>query len=315
MDKRIVWLICGVNILLVVFLMVRAFDRPAPVRLQVPGSPATGTEVDWSERLSRVRDEVAAARETANPVEWARIFSGLPRLSDGQWSEQAAGTAAFFLETVATLPEPLERIAAREMVFARLGAAPAAVGLLADEALAVASSAAAGPAERRSALILLFRLLLLHPAAADRPPALAAIAPRLAGFTGDSAQLPILIGGWVALKNAGMDARADELFDGNDLRPLLEDDSEDPETTAAILPGARWIVPDWEPARFRAWLDHPDPRIRQPAWKEFLERADTSSLTWLEDWSPDDPDLDVRRLRAIQTLRNRSETTDHADEL
>lgn len=314
MNKRIVWLICGVNILLVVFLMVRAFDRPEPAPLFSSKPKAEEPPVDWSARLGRVRDEAVAAREPGTPVDWPRIFSGFPRLGDGQWSEEAAATTAFLLETLATIPEPLDRIAAREVLFARLGDAPDAAGLLAGEALAVASSATTGPAERRSALVLLFRLLLRYPAGEDRPAALAGIATRVAGFTTEPAQLPVLIEGWVALKNAGLDAPADELFAATDLRALLEEDSASRETIAAILRGASWIAPDWEAMRFRRWLDHPDPRVRQPAWNEFVERADPSSLGWLDEWVPDNPDIDLLRLRAIRTLRNRSEGPDREPE-
>ncbi len=307
MNKKLVWTICAVNILLVAFLTYRVTLRPAsPVRFSSSVDSAEASSTDWAARSREARESLLAVPADADAGDRRQRIAEHPRLGSTQWSEEAGETLRVFLETVDSTSGPLERMQLREIVFDRFGGAPQAVDGLAAHAEGVLSGAETA-AERRGGLILLFRLLLNEPSAEEaRPAALDHLPSRLRAHAEDhSTLLPTLVEGWGILQDRGLDTTADEIFQPEEIRPFLEDPSTDRELFLQALANASRIVPDWGSEHYRPWLADPDPRIRRQAWNELLRTADAETLDWLAEWRPADPDLDLRRLRALMALKDK----------
>jgi len=299
-----VFVICGLNILLVAFLMFRVFRSPESPKQIFPGQAVPSESMDESPEAAsrRVREEAEIARSSEEQVEWVRVFSRHPPVASGQWTEESAQTLTVFLEILPEISDPLARLEAREMLFARFSGAPEAVEALIRNAEEVLDSAETSPAEKRSALVLLFRTLLQFPPEEDRPDSLDEISQVLQVTTSDLALRPILIEGWGVLRANGFDDSADSLFPAEKLRSLLESSGTDTDSLFQALRLAETLVPDWGSEHYRQWLDHEDSRIAGESWRQFQRTADASTLAWLEEWRPANPDLDLRRLKLIRIL-------------
>lgn len=318
-GRTLVLVICGLNVLLVGFLMWRVYAPPKPsnplIREQVQTPPET---VDQASQ--RVRESIrnSGAADEDHPG-WVRLFAQHPRVGPDQWSDEIAQTLDVFLETVGEIPDPLARINAREVVFDRFSLPPPALPSLLDHATDVVDSPDAGPAAKRSAIILLFRLLLQNPPEEGRSSSIPDILLVLKSASSDPAFRPILIEGWGVLRARGFEEDAGTLFSVEDLRRILENPQEDPESFLQALVLAETVAPEWEASHYQPWLDHDNPRIAAEAWKQLQRTADASTVEWLGQWNPSDPTLDLRRLQALRNIdqrlsREETPETSSADE-
>ncbi len=313
MNKTVVWIICCVNVLLVVFLAFRVLDdSPSPVRLapagdSVPPSPA---EIDSASRA--VRESLSEAL-SSGAGDLARLGARHPRLDASGWTDETRRTFELLLATVPSVSDPLHRMALRETVFDRFGGAPAAAAVLASHATDVLDDRSAPIAERRDVLVLLFRLLLRYPQNPDVPQSIRRIPSLLADRASDPVLLPTLVEGWGVLRARGMADRAARIFSVEDILALLDPPTENSGAFLRALALADQVAPDWGADAFRPWLEHTNTRIRDEAWRQFTRTADASSLSWLEEWRPADPDIDLLRLRALRTIAARLAKQEETD--